>query len=228
MPPPMRGFAISRTTQHAARHKAESMAALQMLLKPGDVMPIRRRHLSLAVPMLLAACGPTPVRTTPVNVTLPPGAVQGAGDPLSMAALNAASVFASPTPLSGRPADAAEAIAQMEYIVAVYPSDPRFFSAPIGLVSTMQRARLEWRGVLAIPATAQAQLVINTLYDAARALRGGRRDAAVLAFSPNLFTLGGEVTMQRLNGLPAMPATNDAAVAAQQVLGQGQQRQISR
>ena len=177
--------------------------------------------LAMAIMLSLTACT-KPQRNLPASVSLPADAVQGAGDPLTMAVTNTASAFGTDRPFAGRPADAAIAIAQMEYIVGSVPSDPRFFSAPVGLAPALTRGRHEWRAILGIPVDASAQSVINSLYAAARPLRSGQRDTAALLLPTGIFTLGGEMTLQRLSALPRMPATNEAALAARQALGQAQ------
>jgi len=179
--------------------------------------------LAMAIMLSLTACsrGPRHANVVP-SVSLPADAVQGAGDPLTMAVTNTAAAFGADRPFAGRPADAAIAIAQMEYIVASAPSDPRFVSAPVGLAPALTRGRHEWRAILGIPVDASAQSVINSLYAAARPLRSGQRDTAALLLPTGIFTLGGEMTLQRLSALPRMPATNEAALAARQALGQAQ------
>ena len=177
---------------------------------------------ALAALLLLGGCI-TPENQTagpPSSVVLPPDAIAGAGDPLRSAIANTSSAFANPRALAGRPADAARSIAQMEFITATLPTDPRFTVISSGNVNAFDQGRAEWRGVLGIPPAAPAQPVINALYAAARALDSGQPAAAALP--PGLFTLGGAQTIERLGALPAMPATNRAAVNAATTLDRQQ------
>jgi len=179
------------------------------------------RPMLLCLCLVLAACGGGGNRNLdrPASITLPESATLGVADPVQMAANNVARVFAKPKPVTGRPGDAATAIAQMEYLVGTLTTDPTYSNLPPGLGPTMARARQEWRAILGVPQTAPAQSVIDALYTAAPALQAGQKNNAALLLPNRLFTLGGEATVQHLSSLPDMPLTSQGAQSIQQALG---------
>src|SRR4051794_12810827 len=137
-----------------------------------------KAFLPLAILLSLGACGPQPPQ---LYASLPPDAAIGAGDPLRAAAASTSVAFSSPQPLAGRPADAARAVAQMEYLAVQMPNNPRFPGLSPTAGSQFAAARREWRGALGIPAEQPPQAVIESLYAASRALQVGRKDAAAAA-----------------------------------------------
>ncbi|WP_431269792.1 hypothetical protein [Dankookia sp. P2] len=171
--------------------------------------------LPLAILLSVSACGPQPPQ---VSASLPPDAILGAGDPLRSAAANTSVVFGSPQQLAGRPAEAARAVAQMEYLAVQIPNNPRFPGVSPTVESQFVAARREWRGALGIPAEQPPQAVIESLYAASRALQAGQKDAAAAALPAHVFPQGGQTALLRLASLPRLPLTNDAAVAASQTL----------
>jgi hypothetical protein len=173
-----------------------------------------RRFLPLAAALAISGCTTSP---PPPSARLPADAVTGAGDPVRAAVSNTSDVFANQRRLDGRPAEAAIAIAQMEYMATEMPINPRFTNASTTLPIQFNQARVEWRGVLGIPMSIPAQAVINALYACARALNNGQQAAAIAALSPSIFQPGGDATLQRLGDLPRLRATNQAAVAARDV-----------
>ena len=174
-----------------------------------------KAFLPLAILVSLSACGPQPAQ---LNASLPFDAIQGAGDPLRSAAANTSVVFGSPQQLAGRPADAARAVAQMEYLAVQIPNNPRFPGISPTTGSQFAAARREWRTALGIPAEQPPQAVIESLYAASRALQAGQRDAAAAALPTSVFPQGGQTALLRLASLPSLPLTNDAAVTAAQTL----------
>jgi hypothetical protein len=174
-----------------------------------------KAFLPLAVLLFLNACGPQPPQ---VSASLPADAILGAGDPLRSAAANTSVVFGSPQQLAGRPADAARAVAQMEYLAVQIPNNPRFPGISPTTGSQFVVARREWRGALGIPAEQPPQAVIESLYTASRELQAGQKDAAAAALPASVFPQGGQTALLRLASLPSLPLTNQAAVAAADTL----------
>lgn len=68
--------------------------------------PLRRRHVVALPLVLLSACEAVPA---PPSASLPPDAVQGAGDPARAAIITTANLFAAPGSVAGRPVLAARA-----------------------------------------------------------------------------------------------------------------------
>ena len=153
---------------------------------------MRRRPL-LLLPALLAACEALPPAE---SARLPPGSVDGAGDPTRAAVSRAAFFFGQP-PARRDPALAARAIADMEFLAASLPTDPRYSNDSL-LPVRLRQARAEWRAALAIPPEVPAQAVIDRMWR----IHQGAADA--------------EMT-PRLAALPALPRTAEAASAAARV-----------
>lgn len=174
------------------------------------------RSVLLALP-LLAACTALPPSETAM---LPRDAVTGAGDPTRTAVFTTSSIFAQQSPAAGRPAEAARAIAQMEFLAVDLPQNHSFTNASGTLVPQLRSARLEWRGALDIAPEAPAQAVINALFAASRAIESGQGDAAA-ALPSSIFRKGGAATLARLAALPHLPNTASASVTAQQTIQMG-------
>jgi hypothetical protein len=167
--------------------------------------------LPLAAVLAVGACALPP---PPATASLPPDAVVGAGDPLRSAVANTSVAFSNPDLLAGRPAQAARALAQMEYLAVEMPTNPQLTSVSPTVVSQMVAARQEWRAALGVPVGIEAQPVIDSLYAASRALGTGQAAAAAAALPVAIFPQGGQATLTRLAALPGLPLTNQAAVGA--------------
>lgn len=152
---------------------------------------------SLLAVALLAGCAsyvaPDPVR-------LPRDSVEGAGDPTRAAISRSAYAFANQAGLSGQPGQMARAIADMEFLAAALPFDPRYQQRDPLLPVQLAQARAEWRAALGIPAEQPAQPVIDSLY----------------AFARTGEPLNAE-RMARLAAMPPLPQTARAAAAAARV-----------
>jgi hypothetical protein len=169
-------------------------------------------HLGAAALVLAAAaCAPFGQRPQQHgSVSLPADAVQGAGDPTRAAILNAAYAFGSP---AGRPAEAALAVAQLEYLASEIPGGARWreFDPTVGLA--LRNAREEVRSALGIQAQAPPQAVVDALFGASRALRANDNAAARRILAPPVFPNGAQ-TLQRLADLPLLPTANQATSRA--------------
>ena len=171
--------------------------------------------LGLMLGLSLGGCA-VPAAVNLGGAALPPDAVVGAGDPLRAAVISTRSAFSGSQRLSA--AEAARAIAQMEFLAVTLPDNPTLRNNPSTLRPQLDAARQEWRGVLGIPASAPAQPVINALYAAGRALDRGEGAAAGTALPTSLFTRGGPATLAQLAALPLLPRTAAAVATAQQTL----------
>ncbi|TCI00386.1 hypothetical protein EJV46_07065 [Roseococcus sp. SYP-B2431] len=178
-----------------------------------------RRRALLLVPAL-AGCAAEGLGT-PETARLPRDSIEGAGDPTSAAVSRAAYAFANPSMLAGRPGDAARAIADMEFMAASLPSDPRFQQRDPLLPVRLAQARTEWRQALGIPAELPAQPLVDRLYAVWRAMRAEDRAAAAAALPAGLIPPGGEAVLARLGALPPLPLTAQAANAAARIQFEG-------
>lgn len=185
----------------------------------------RRAFGALALTGTLAACGLPPGSVpgdTYWTVSLPPDAVQGAGDPPRAALTQVAYAFTTPSALEGNPAEAARSIANIEYLT-IELRGPRWTTMPLASTQ-LTGARPEWREALGIAPAVPAQAVIDSLWAARRALLAGRPDAAAAALPATIYTPGGTGTLERLSHLPALPRTSAAAVLANREAIQMQDR----
>ncbi|WP_191084821.1 hypothetical protein [Roseococcus microcysteis] len=175
-------------------------------------MTPKRRALIMLMPVALAACaGVTP----PETATMPSNYLLGAGDPTRGAVFAASGTFARPGQLQGRPAAAARALANMEYITVALPQD-QLMSIRLDGMTELQllAARREWRAALGIAEAAPAQGVIDGLLAAEAALSANEPGRAGAALSTPAFTAGPEATLGRLAALPPLPQTARAAEMA--------------
>lgn len=159
-----------------------------------------RRGTAFLALALLAGCADV---TLPDPVQLPRDSVEGAGDPTRAAVSRAAYVFADPARLSGQPAAMARAIADMEFLAAALPFDPRYQQRDPLLPWQLAQGRAEWRAALGIPPGQPAQPLIDGLTAMART----PGIAPPPPLPPELAA--------RLAAMPPLPETARAAAAAQ-------------
>ncbi len=160
--------------------------------------------LTLAVLLPLIACGPAAP-----YVQLPTDAVIGAGDPTRAAIIGSAYAFGAPSSIAARPAAAARAAAQVEFLAAETPSGPRYFEYSPSIGQELTAARDELRMALGIAPGASPQAVVDGLYAVSRALGAQDGPAATTALMAPVFQ-DGQVTLTRLGSLPPLPRTRIA------------------
>jgi hypothetical protein len=172
------------------------------------------RRAGLLLLLAAAACAQV---TQPPAPPPPPDLVAGAAEPTraAMAAIAAAFVDRGEH-LAGRPAEAAQAAAQLEFVVADLPRNPRWAAMPDSIRLELLLARTELRDALGVAEAAAPDAVIEALLRAARALRAGDRRAAAAALPAPLFRPGGARSVDRLGDLGPLPqVANATALAAQ-------------
>ena len=168
----------------------------------------------------LLACGP--VRPT---ASLPPGVVQGGGDPMRFAIYGAAYAFNNPGVLAD-PVVAARACAHLEYLAANLPQDPRYNFTPT-LNGQLAAARDEMHAALGVAPGAPPQAVVDGLYTASVLLAQRGPAAARAALAPAVFPNAG-ATLARLAALGPLPRSAIAtAQAEREQLRAEQERQNS-
>jgi hypothetical protein len=149
------------------------------------------------------------------SASLPYDAVQGAGDPTRAAIYSSAYAFNNPGGLAD-PAVAARASANVEYLAASIPHDPRYGFAPT-LNGQLAQAREALHTALGVAPNATPQLVVDGLYGASRALRAHDAEAAERALSPVAFP-DRAATLSRLADMPDLPQVAFATAAAEREL----------
>jgi hypothetical protein len=169
------------------------------------------RMLPAALPLLAGCAGSSPPLP---SASLPPDAVEGAGDPTRAAIISTAYAFANPAVLAGRPGEAARAVANYEYLAVEIPTGPRWvgFSPLVGV--ELRRGLEDVRGAVGIAPGAPPQPVVDALYAVFRALRAGDAEAARRILQAPVFEAGGEATLARLSNLPRLPRAEFAASLA--------------
>jgi hypothetical protein len=179
----------------------------------------QRRAILLA--LTLGGCAAEGL-TRPEAARLPRDSIEGAGDPTRAAVSRVAYTFANQPVLNGQPGEAARSIADMEFLAASLPSDPRFQQRDSLLPVRLAQARTEWRQALGIAPTVPAQPLIDRLYAVWRAMRAGDPGAAAAVLPPTLIPPGGQAVLAKLAALPPLPQTALAASAAARVQFEGE------
>ncbi|MFL1461904.1 hypothetical protein ACI6QG_06855 [Roseococcus sp. DSY-14] len=151
---------------------------------------MRRRPLLLLPLAALMGCEALPPAE---SARLPPNGVEGAGDPTRAAVARSSFFFARQPPTDDLRA-VARAIADMEFLAASLPTDPRYSGDPL-LPVRLRQARQEWRLALGVPMEVPAQAMVDRLWR----IHQGAPDPEMAA---------------RLLALPALPRTREAATAA--------------
>ncbi len=136
----------------------------------------------------------------------------GFGDPVRGAALRAPVTLGDTSRWSGRPVEAAEAAAELEFLASEFATNPRYAPAANPAESQqLEAARREMREYLGVAPTAAPDLVRAGLRRAAGALRAGSRAGAEAALSGPDFVYGPAATLGRLASMPRLPRVAEAA-----------------
>lgn len=181
-----------------------------------DCFSERARWLMPAALLLLAACtaAPRPVAGPAVQLPPPPpGTPSSAGDPGRGAVLFAAYAFTRTDRLHGNPAAAARAVAQLEWMAATLPFEPRWIGANPVTFGQLALARAEVRAALGLAAEAPPHLLAAALGEAAVALDRNDRAGAARALAP-VAPAGGAGVVSRLEALPRLPRAAEATSLA--------------
>jgi hypothetical protein len=177
-----------------------------------------RGGFALLIGVALVVTGCAELRTPPPPPP-PVGLVGAVGDPLRAAVDAAALAFADRgTGLAGRPAEAAEAIARLEFVAQTLPADPRYARLAEGLGRDLALAQDEARDALGVMASAPSPAVQRALLAAAARLRAGERAAAGAALTMPIFRPGGIDSVVRLGTLGPLPQAALATSQAQQAI----------
>jgi len=162
----------------------------------------RRGALALALSLSLAGCAQDPFGEY----------LFGVGDPVRGAALRAPRNLGDTSRWAGRPAEAALAAEQLEFLTSELATSPRYAPAiNPAVLQALQRARAEMRAYLGIAPDAEPEVVMVALRRVGGALREASRARAEAALSSPAFTAGPQATLARLEAMPRLPRTAEAA-----------------
>jgi hypothetical protein len=161
---------------------------------------------------LLAGCTNRP---PPPTAVLPPNPDNPLVDPARQAIIHTAYAFGSPGSLAGRPAEAAQAISEAEFLAVELTHGSRWIEMQPLVQMAFVQARPEWRGALGINEAAPPQAVIDAMTRVRMGIGAQDAAAAAAALAPPLVTPGGVASLARLDALPGLPRTARAAAMAQ-------------
>ncbi len=165
------------------------------------------RTLVAPLMLLAAACTPVPQVDTAV---VPPLAF-GTNEDSETAAVNISSwALSNPARTSNDPADAARALAGVDFLAGDLVSSPRWLGLSPLVKQEMLAARIEIRQAIGVAPGARSQDVVNGLLGAANATVDGNPGSAQLALSAPVFTLGARETYNLLVALPYLRLANVA------------------
>jgi hypothetical protein len=168
------------------------------------------RRSALLVGLTVAACAPQgPPPTLPQS--LGGGTAAVGRDPVVVVGQSAVGFFRNPQ--ANQPAEAARAIAELEWLADTLPRNPRWQTASATGLNELQQARWQARSALGIPQSAPAQGVINGLAAAAQAIEANNQAALASALPAAVFPAGPQGTVQRLSAPPSVPSAMQAAWA---------------
>ena len=176
---------------------------------------MKPKSLLALLPCLLAACAVTPFAGPPDTAQVPPGVFGSNGDNAIAGIALAAWAFALPSRTHGRPADAAQASASVDYLAGQLSNSPRWAAMDSITKQQMLQARGDLRKIIGVAPGMPSQRVVNALLAASGALRAGDEAAAIAALSPPVFTRPGAETLQSLTDLPYLQMANLATSSAQ-------------
>jgi hypothetical protein len=141
-------------------------------------------------------------------------------DPGRMAIDTTSSVFGNPRTVAGRPAAAADAVAELEWLTVNLATDQRWIGLPGNVPVQMRGGRDAVRAALGIPTDAATNAVIEALDATAAALRAGNRVDATAAIAAVTGQANAARAIGVLDALPSVPRAQQATAAAANGLAQ--------
>jgi hypothetical protein len=168
-----------------------------------------RHLLAVAVVVTAAACASD---TLPDTATMPDGALNTNGD-IDIRSLDIAAYdFAHP--IKGDPAQAADAIAALDYMGGKLNTSPRWVIMPSLYRAQMLESREILRQFVGIRPTAPSQAVVDTMLALAQAYRAQDQTEVQRLLGAPIFTVPPSEVAARLNDIPLMPVVNAATTGA--------------
>jgi hypothetical protein len=174
-----------------------------------------RRRALVALP-LLAACAEMKRPPPPPRISFG----DGRADPVRVAINAMAPAFADRgRGLAGKPIEAAEASAQLEFVTNALARDQRYAPMPESLRQNLLLARNEVRDALGIAPDLSPDAAMAGLLSAAYSLRANDAVAAAEALPSPGFRPGGARSVERLGDIGPLPQAAIASALAMQEMG---------
>jgi hypothetical protein len=166
------------------------------------------RPAALLLCLLVASCGTS---MQPNASVLPPGLL-GVVNDTDLAAINLVQYnFADANRTYGDPAEAAKAVAALDYMAGELSVSPRWVNLPYDVKQNMLDARVSVRAALGIAPDAPSQALVDAMATVTDALSTGHEAAAEAALVPPTFTLPPAETLRRLANMPYIQVADAAA-----------------
>src|SRR3954447_3301443 len=132
-------------------------------------------------------------------------------DPFYVALTTAYENLSNMAEYRGRPAQAARALGQFEFVTVELQDKPDLVVLPAGVQPQLDSGQQELQTVLGISSGTPPRQVAAALNRFAAAHEAGQRQDAMQALAQPFFTRGPQGTFDALNNLPPMPALQAAA-----------------
>jgi hypothetical protein len=176
---------------------------------PSGFFRYGRHLLAVAIVVTVAACASVAL---PDTATMPNGALDTNGD-IDIRSLDVAAYdFAHA--IKGDPAQAADAIAALDYMGGKLNTSPRWVIMPALYRDQMLQSRNLLRQFVGIRSTAPSQAVVDTMLALAQAYRAQDQAEVHRLLDAPIFTLPPAEVAANLNDVPLIPVVNAATTGA--------------
>ncbi len=181
----------------------------------------RSRFAALGVLVAVAGCA-NGVTTATVDHAIMPGTAFGTPILSPEGAIGyAAYSLGHRSTTDGQPANAALALAAVDYLAGDFYTNFRFTAIPAQDKIRMLQGRGELRQALAIAPNATSQQVVNGLVAASDSYSANDPAGVAAALPQSVFTLGPDGTTRVLSNLPPLVSANAAAQDASNFTNRG-------
>ena len=156
---------------------------------------------------LLVGCAQPPAPNLGADPNLPASLRNMVADPAQTAINNTAAVFGDPASIAGRPAQAANAISQLEWLTVDIVTDQRWIGLQPQIPGQVRAGRDAVRQAFGVPAATTPQAAVSAFDGAAAALATNDRAGALTALAAVTGGQGGATrALGLLDALPSIPA----------------------
>jgi hypothetical protein len=175
----------------------------------------RLRLILLAASLAsLAAC--SYIDPAPSTAVMPPGALGTNGD-IDTRSLDIAA-YSFGRVMRNNPADAADAIAALDYMGGELNTNPRWIGMDPLTRAQMLQARETLRSYVGISQAAPSQAVVDTMLALAQAYRAGDKAGVQQLLANPIFTVPPAEVQAHLAYIPLMPEVNNVTTRADGIL----------